>query len=96
VSNTFLQLPKAQNEIIEAWEWYEEKQPGLGDRFKDEVAKKIRAVVTNPLYYPLKGRYREAQTDVFPFLIVFKFDAKASLVFIVSVFHMKRHPRKKR
>ncbi len=95
MSIPFLQLPKAQNEILEAWEWYEEQQSGLGDRFKDEVGKKIRAVAENPLHYPLKGRYREAQTDVFPFLIVFKFDKKASMIFIVSVFHMKRNPRKK-
>ncbi len=76
MNNTFQQLAKAQKEILDAWEWYEEQQLGLGDRFKDELAKKVRAVVENPLHYPLKGRYREAQTDVFPFLIVFKFDKK--------------------
>jgi plasmid stabilization system protein ParE len=96
VSTTFLQLPKAQKEILDAWEWYEERRIGLGDLFKDEVAKKIRDVVENPLHYQLKGRYREAQTDVFPYLIVFRFDKKADIIFIVSVFHMKRNPKKKR
>ena len=96
MTNTFLQLPKAQKEILEAWEWYEDKQIGLGDRFKDEVGKKIRAVVENPLHYPRKGKYREAQTDVSPFLIVYKFDKKSNMIFIVSVFHTSRHPRKKR
>lgn len=71
MSTTFLQLPKAQKEILDAWEWYEERRLGLGDRFKDEVVKKIRAVIENPLHYQLKGRYGEAQTDVFPYLIVF-------------------------
>lgn len=96
MSTTFLQLPKAQKEILDAWEWYEERRSGLGDQFKDEVAKKIRAVVENPLLYQLKGKYREAQTDVFPYLIVFRFDKKADIIFIVSVFHMKRNPKKKR
>ena len=95
MSNTFSQLPKAQMEILSAWEWYEDKQPGLGNRFKDEVARKIKTVAQNPFHYPLKGKYREAQVDVFPFLIVFKFDKKAGIIFIVSVFHMSRHPKKK-
>lgn len=38
---SFLLLPKAQSEILEAWEWYEDKQPGLGDRFKNGVKRAI-------------------------------------------------------
>ncbi len=30
-------LIKAHLELIEAWTWYEDKQPGLGDRFKQQV-----------------------------------------------------------
>ena len=96
MNNAFSQLPKAQQEILAAWEYYEDKQTGLGDRFKDEVAKKAKAVAQNPLHYPLKGKYREALVDVFPFLIVFKFDKEAEMIFIVSVFHTSRHPKKKR
>ena len=65
ISN-FLQLPKAQKEILEAWEWYEDQQPGLGDRFKAEVRNKIELVLKNPLHYPLKGKCHEVQTDNFP------------------------------
>ena len=92
---TFLQLPKAQKEILDAWEWYEDEQPGLGDRFKDEVRKKIESILKNPLHYPLKGKYHEAQTEVFPFLIVFKIDNRKNIIFIVSIFHMSRHPKRK-
>ena len=49
MSDTFLLLPKAKAEILEAWEWYEEKQPGLGDRFKQEVYGKIKRVILHPL-----------------------------------------------
>lgn len=58
---TFLQLPKAQKEILEAWEWYEDQQPGLGDRFKEEVRSKIALILNSPLHYPSKGKYREAK-----------------------------------
>jgi hypothetical protein len=46
--NTFLQLPKAQKEILAAWEWYEDQQQGLGDRFKEEVRNKIQSILNNP------------------------------------------------
>jgi plasmid stabilization system protein ParE len=91
----FLQLPKAQKEILDAWEWYEDKQIGLGDRFKEELYKKIKSISSNPLHYPLKGQYHEAQTDVFPYLIIFKIDKSKDLILIVSVFHMSRQPKKK-
>ena len=90
-----IQLPKAQLEILEAWEWYENKQDGLGDRFIKEVRRKIKYVQNNPLHYPLKGNYREAQTDISPYLIIFKFDNAKNIIFVVSVFHMTRHPNKK-
>ena len=95
MSYSFIQLPKAQLEILDAWELYEEKQDGLGDRFKEDLAKKIKAIAENPLHYPRKGKYREAQADVFPFLIVFKFDKKANMIYIISVFHTSRNPKKK-
>lgn len=92
---SYLQLGKAQNEILDAWEWYENKQIGLGDRFKQEVENKIKSIINNPLKYPLKGKYHEAQTDIFPYLIVFDIDKINNLILIVSVFHMSRHPNNK-
>lgn len=95
MTNTSVQLAKAQHEILEAWEWYEDKQQGLGDRFKQDVADKIKSILENPLKYPQKGKYLQANTDNFPFLIIFDFDKSENLVFIISVFHTSRHPRKK-
>ncbi|MBS1503613.1 MAG: type II toxin-antitoxin system RelE/ParE family toxin [Bacteroidetes bacterium] len=93
--NSFSQLPKAEKEILEAWEWYEEQQIGLGDRFKDEVRKKIQSILNNPFVYPQKGKYREAQVDIFPFLIVFKVNRRNDHILILSVFHTSRHPKRK-
>lgn len=93
--STFLQLPKAQKEILEAWEWYEDQQQGLGDRFKEAVRDKIELILNNPLHYPLKGKYHEAQTDNFPFLIIYKIDKRQELILILSVFHTSRHPKRK-
>ncbi len=35
---------RAQKEIIQAWEWYEERQQTLGDRFIKEVINKLRLI----------------------------------------------------
>jgi plasmid stabilization system protein ParE len=95
MTGSFLLSPKAEIEILKAWEWYEEKRTGLGDQFKDEVREQIKLVVKNPLHYQLKGKYRQAKTAIFPFLIVYRFDRKTSVVLIVSVFHTSRHPKRK-
>ncbi len=39
---------RAQKEITQAWEWYEERQQTLGDRFVEEVTSKIRLIEQNP------------------------------------------------
>ncbi len=91
--NFFSQLPKAQKEILNTWEWYENQQPGLGDHFKQEIYNKINLIVKNPLHYPLKGKYREAYIEVFPFLV---YKVMKNEVIILSVFHTSRHPKNKR
>jgi len=89
-------LFKARQEIFESWVWYEEQQEGLGNRFEDAVFEKISLIAANPLHYPLKKGTREANTDTFPFLIVYRINKRRKLIMIVSVFHTSRHPRKKR
>ncbi|MDQ6756105.1 MAG: type II toxin-antitoxin system RelE/ParE family toxin, partial [Bacteroidota bacterium] len=52
---------RAQKEITESWEWYEERQQGLGDRFFKEVINKIRLIEQNPERYPTRYKsYKEA------------------------------------
>ncbi|HEY8782077.1 MAG TPA: type II toxin-antitoxin system RelE/ParE family toxin [Mucilaginibacter sp.] len=88
--------PKAEKELNEAWEWYEEEQPGLGERFEKEFFRKIGLIVNNPLHYPLKKGSREVRTDSFPYLLIYKVSKKKNTIVIVSVFHTSRHPKKKR
>jgi len=39
---------RAQKELTEAWEWYEERQQSLGDRFVKEIINKIHLIEQNP------------------------------------------------
>jgi plasmid stabilization system protein ParE len=86
---------KAQIEINQGWLWYEGEQPGLGTRFEDEVYKKIEFIRDNPEIYPNKNLYKEAVINGFPFIIVYKINKRKKSLFIVSVFHTSRHPKRK-
>ena len=63
---------KARQELTKASEWYDEKLDGLGEEFELEFFRKTDLIQSNPLHYPLKGRYRETLTERFPYLIVYK------------------------
>jgi hypothetical protein len=50
----FEMSPKAEKELYKAWKWYEEEQPGLGERFENEFFRKVDLILNNPLHYALK------------------------------------------
>ena len=89
-------LLRARKEIIEAWEWYEDRQPGLGDRFREELTNRIAEIEQNPERYPQqKSPYRETLIKTFPYLIIYRVNKRNQLVIISSIFHAKRNPERK-
>lgn len=75
---------------------YELQLFGLGDRFVEGVFKKIRYIQKHPLHYQVfEKQYRRAQTDIFPFLIVYEFEEETKTIIIISVFHTSRNPKGK-
>lgn len=89
-------LSKARLELLEAWIWYEERQTGLGDRFKQKVYDCVKLIQQNPKRYRLRTKfYREAIVKIFPYLIIYRIRNRKKIIAIVSVFHTSRNPRKK-
>lgn len=89
-------LVKARRELLEAWEWYEDRQEGLGDRFRNEVFEKISQIEKTPERYPeRKKSFREARIDVFPYLVIYKIAKRKKIIAVVSIFHTSRSPKKK-
>jgi hypothetical protein len=87
---------KAYREYFEAYEWYEEKQSGLGDRFENSVKKLVDAVDKHPLLFPNKKfETREGKVEDFPYLVVYKVFPDKNLIYITAIFHTSRNPRKK-
>ena len=87
---------KAQKEIAQLWEWYEERQSGLGSRFLDELNNKLKSIEINPEQYSTNAKnYREALIKVFPLLIIYKINKRRRIIKIDSVFHTSRDYHKK-
>ena len=89
-------LPRARHELIEAWEWYEDRQIGLGDRFKEEVSNILNQIQKHPEHFPeRKKNYREAKANIFPYLIIYRLKKRNKIIAISSIFHTSRNPIKK-
>lgn len=87
---------KAQKEIVAAWNWYEERQQSLGDRFVQEVSSKIKKIELQPEASTQRYKnYREAALSIFPYLVIYRINKRKQLIRIVSVFHTSLNPKKK-
>jgi plasmid stabilization system protein ParE len=87
---------RAQKEIATSWEWYEERQQGLGDRFLESVLTRVREIEKTPNRYQTKYKsYKEVPIPTFPFIIIYKVAKKQKSIRIVSVFHTSKNPKKK-
>lgn len=87
---------RAQKELIGSWSWYEDRQTGLGDRFKETIYKKLEQIEKNydtgPRRTPV---YREAIVKVFPYVIIYRVLMEERQIFVHSIFHTRRNPQKK-
>jgi len=94
---TYYLHPLAMEEYSEAYVWYERKEIGVGERFIKAVRLKIEEVVTHPETYGSRDRkdFREAKVDYFPYLIVYKIKKRKGLIYISSIHHTRKDPRKK-
>lgn len=59
---------KAQKEIAESWNWYEDRQPGLGDRFLKEITDHVHKIEQTPNRFPTRFKsYKKHPFLFFPF-----------------------------
>jgi plasmid stabilization system protein ParE len=86
-----------ETDYLDAYTWYETAREGLGERFLKMAREKLEQIAKTPEAFSEKTKsgYREAAIDVFPYMIVYKLYKKEKVVFINSVIHQKKHPRKR-
>jgi hypothetical protein len=84
---------KAILDIKEAANFYENKQKGLGVRFKQQVKKQINSLKINPNGFTV--RYDDVRCMLikkFPFLVHFKVDNRQNIVSVFAIYHTSRNP----
>ncbi len=88
---TFSFHPEAEEEFLEAIEFYEERENGLGYDFSVEVFTTIRNIVSHPDTWPVvEDDIRRCLTNRFPFCMLYSLEPNA--IFIVAVMHQRRRP----
>jgi hypothetical protein len=78
--------PAVRDEIDDAHDWYEQRQPGLGGDFLDEIQSFLAEITANPARYGFAdGDIREGLLNRFPYAVYYR---------ALAVFHTARDPSK--
>jgi toxin ParE1/3/4 len=83
--------PEAEADLAEAFTWYEEQRPGLGQDLLLSVEAGLAMIAENPQAFPVVHKtVRRALIQRFPygvFYVVEEFD-----IVVLAVFHARRNP----
>lgn len=84
--------PKAEYDLQDGWEWYEQQKTGLGDRYLDSIDSLFLSIRSNPLKYQLKYKsIRMALAKPFPIAVYYTLDKEK--IFVLAVLSTYRNPR---
>ncbi len=85
-------LREAEAELREAVKYYEDKRPGLGLDFAQEVEVSIESVRHHPERWPLRNDgTRRYLVQHFPYIVVYCF--LNNRIWVIALAHCKRRPR---
>ncbi len=78
----------------DAYDWYEEKQIGLGELFLASLNDCFTRIQIQPkANSKIKKNYRQARVRKFPYVVVYEISNIDTVV--LSVFHTSRNPKNK-
>lgn len=81
---------EAQQDILEAINWYEKRREGLGDELFIAIENEKHFIESNPYHYEDKYKgIRKAITKRFPYIIYYRIESDNKLL-VYAVLHMKR------
>lgn len=87
-------LPKAIEEIQDAFEYYLNISDKVLNNFDKELEDVFKNLEKNPFYEVKHKNLRAIPFKSFPFLVFFDIDPIKNIVFIYSVFHTSQNPEK--
>ena len=85
--------PEAEQDVGEAYGWYESRRPGLGEEFLSCVDACVETIRRTPeMHSVAHENYRRALVRRFPYAVFYEYSG--GTVTIYCVFHTSRHPDK--
>ena len=83
---------RATQEVRAAFEWYDDRQPGIGQRFNLEFEICLNKIKANPFAFSIyHRRFRRVTINHFPYKVYFA--VKRDLIVIIAVIHSARSNR---
>jgi plasmid stabilization system protein ParE len=81
----------ARAEFDEAHDWYEDQEPGLGDRFSEHVQEVLDRIAANPeLHQVVHKDIRRGIVRDFPYTVYYR--VLLDEIRVIAVFHGSRNP----
>jgi plasmid stabilization system protein ParE len=85
--------PEAERDVADAYDWYEAREPGLGEDFLRCVEACVFTIQRHPRLYPVAvDEFRRALVRRFPFEVFY--EPTGNRVTIYSVFHCSQDSQK--
>ena len=83
--------PEAEDDLKEAYSWYEDKRTGLGYDFLLQVDAGLNSIVRNPTIHSLEYKgTRKHLIKRFPYKIIYLVDNER--IIVLAVIHGRRNP----
>lgn len=83
----------AENDTNESYIYYEQQQPGLGERFLEELTEFYNKLQLHPSHYSFvsgQSSIRALPLKIFPFKIIFQIESKE--IYVFAIHHFRKHP----
>jgi plasmid stabilization system protein ParE len=88
---TLIILGEAEQDFAESIAYYESKEPGLGWRFRNEVAEAVKRILRHPELARSRPKgYRRVNLHAFPHYIAYVI--RGDTIWIVAIAHGYRRP----
>ncbi len=86
--------PLADEDVTEAYGWYESSRRGLGEEFLEDVEQVVRLISEFPEGCPEVHReLRRALLHRFPYSIYYRLFLPTVIIEVRACVHQRRHPR---
>ena len=92
VTRQIIVRPEAEQEVQQAFDWYQEQSAGLGLEFLRTIEACLSGVTRNPFAYTVAKvpNVRRALVRRFPYALFYLADDDA--IVVIAVFNVKRQP----